>query len=367
MKIIVDENVPAADELFGQLGEIVRLPGRNMRSEQICDADALIVRSVTRVNRDLLARTPVKFVGTCTIGTDHVDKEYLTREGIAFSAAPGCNANAVVQFVISALVRKQRFGLDLRCAVVGCGNVGGKLYRQIKSMGLDCIAVDPFLEVVDGDPVKPLDAVKDCDLICLHTPLTDDGPHPTRDLLSFELLNELKPNAMLINAGRGEVINNIDLKRVLNSGVRLDVVLDVWASEPNMDPELFPLLQYGSPHIAGYSFEGKINGSTMIFRALCRALSKSDVWVDTIISEAEKQFFGVPEELHCLSLEDAILTAYDIEVDHDLLGSALQALPESFDQLRKQYRLRREFSHYRLTKIDQSQKKMARTLGFLCD
>jgi erythronate-4-phosphate dehydrogenase len=367
MKIVVDENVPAAEALFGSLGEIIRIPGRDMHADQVKDAQALVVRSVTRVNQALLADSNVKFVGTCTIGTDHIDQLYLAERNIAFSAAPGCNARAVVQYVISALVKTKRFNKQLRCAVVGCGNVGGRLYRQLKAMGLECIAVDPFVEQVDGDPVHPLSSISSCDVICVHTPLTDDGPHPTRNLINYELLNALKPGALLLNAGRGEVINNPDLKRYLKEKPRLDVVLDVWSDEPRMDPELYSLVNFGSPHIAGYSFEGKLNGSTMIFRALCQQLNKDEQWVRAIIEEVESEFFGEAEALDNTDLESAIVAAYDLDVDNTLLGSVLEELPSSFDKLRKSYRKRREFSHYRLPNLEAGQQKLAEALGFICD
>lgn len=355
MKIIADENIPYAERLFSQIGEVTLLPGRHMQSQDLDCADILLVRSVTKVNASLLGGHDIKFVGTCTIGTDHIDNEYLAEQGIAFSSAPGCNAYGVVQYDLCALGYLGMLDASLRYAVVGCGNVGGRVYRHLKALGFDCIGIDPHLDKSDIPDLQSFDKIFDCDVICMHTPLIKDGPYPTESLIGYEELTRLKSGAVLLNAGRGECIDNDALLRYLSKHNDLSVVLDVWASEPNMNADLFPYVKIGTPHIAGYSFEGRVNGSTMIFEALCRHLGKPQVWVNDALKALRDEAFGPMEAVSASNLNELVAATYEIEADHRDLSVALNTLPASFDALRKQYFKRREFTHYRCDPIYRSQ------------
>lgn len=349
MNIVADENIPYARELFSTLGEVTLVAGRDLTRADLIDADILLVRSVTRVNQALLRDTPVKFVGTCTIGTDHLDTAYLNQRNIAFSSAPGCNANAVVQYVLAALSHLKKLDKSLRYAVVGCGNVGGRLYRAFQELGFDCIGVDPHLTSIDVPNLRSFEAIYECDVICVHTPLLHQGKNPTYHLFNAAVLNNLKPGCVLLNAGRGEVIDNIALNQKLKSGDNLHVVLDVWENEPNIHTELLGRVKIGTPHIAGYSYEGRVNGSTMIFQALCQVLNKSKDWQENILDALLAKVLGEQVALIYSDLESTILKTHAIFDDFQRLIAAAPGLPKTFDALRKHYPKRREFNHYVLS------------------
>lgn len=348
MKIVVDENIPLADELFASFGEIVKLPGREISVQDVRHADALLVRSVTKVNRDLLDASKIRFVGTCTIGTDHLDKNYLDSAGIKYASAPGCNAWGVVQYDIAAMDYLGLFNTSLKVGIVGCGNVGGRLYRTLKALGFKCCCYDPFLTAEQIPDLTDWQALFECDIVCVHTPLTYDGPHPTYHMIDKEFLGVLKPGAVLLNAGRGEVVDNLALKKYLqsNNAKSLRVVLDVWENEPAIDAGLAELVDLATPHIAGYSFEGKTNGSLMIYEALAEFLGVEQLQCDATVRDVKKRTYGTPELLQVGTLSDAIRGSYDIVSDDKRLRAALPMLPAGFDSLRKNYPVRREFSHY---------------------
>ncbi|WP_193165285.1 4-phosphoerythronate dehydrogenase, partial [Microbulbifer hainanensis] len=275
MTIVADENIPALEDYFGDLGTLIRVPGRDLRREQVAEADVLLVRSVTRVDESLLAGTPVRFVGSCTIGTDHLDTAWLDRSGIAWSAAPGCNANSVAEYVFCALAalgcdwRQRSFG------IVGCGNVGGLLQQRLHALGVECAVYDPWLP--DNPDAATLDRVLGQDVVCLHAPLVKGGPHPSLHMIGRAQLEKIKGGAVLISAGRGAVIDNSALLTLLREGRRVTTVLDVWENEPDIDTALLQLVDIGTPHIAGYSLDGKLAGTRMIRAALSKALSLPDV------------------------------------------------------------------------------------------
>lgn len=351
MKIVVDENIPLADALFGDLGEIIRKPGREISSADVAQADALLVRSVTRVNADLLKGSTVKFVGTCTIGTDHLDKEFLAEAGIRFASAPGCNAQGVVQYDLAAFAHLGYLDRDIRVGIIGCGNVGGSLHRALTGMGVNCVCYDPFLTQDQNADLADWEALFTCDVICVHTPLTRTGPHPTHHMLSTPFFRALRDGVLLLNAGRGEVIDNNALKAYLQgeNSNHLSVVLDVWEGEPAIDAELAPLVQIATPHIAGYSFEGKTNGSLMIYEALAEFLGINAAERSARVAAVKAQAYGAAEPLDADDLVTAILATHPITRDDKALRDQLGQLPAGFDALRKGYPVRREFSHYRLT------------------
>lgn len=322
LKIVADENIAYAQHFFAAMGELVLLPGRSISRADIQDADILLVRSVTQVNSELLAGSAVRFVGSCTIGTDHVDTQWLSENNIQFSYAPGCNAQAVVEYVLSALRALEVDFSASKVGVVGCGNVGGRLLRCLQKSGVDVVGYDPFL--LDSDlPLVDFETILVCDVICLHTPLTKTGAYPTFHLFNEAVINQLKPNAVLLNAGRGAVIDNAALLRRIESHNDLRVVLDVWENEPAIDHDLLAHVDIGTPHIAGYSAEGKLRGTEMVYEALCYFL------------ECEKTAEPV--------ILDDNITPYAIFADDAALREQYPidgAL--AFDRLRKHYKPRRE-------------------------
>lgn len=381
MRIVADENIPLVNAFFGHLGEVVCLPGRTMSAADVRNADALIVRSVTKVNPALLTGSQVKFVGTCTIGVDHLDQSYLDANGIQWSSAPGCNANSVVEFVYAALCHLDINWLPVKFGIIGCGNVGGLLYRRLKAQGVDVRCYDPNLSATQNPDLTSLDEVLACDVISMHTPLVTTGQHPSFHLLGHKELQQLKPGAVLINCGRGPVIDNQALFDVLTGRDDLRVVLDVWEPEPDISLELLDKVLLGSPHIAGYSYDGKLNGTEMIYQALCRHLNRSpqSSLAELVPSLANNQLRineNIEKSGNIFNVAKALIKqVYDIaEDDARLRAVARQAFAgqmvfgEGFDGLRKHYPVRREFHNYQvhLENISEADKKWLQVLGFHC-
>ncbi|RYE56433.1 MAG: 4-phosphoerythronate dehydrogenase, partial [Sphingobacteriales bacterium] len=258
MKILADENIPLVNEFFQSLGKVITRPGRTMSAVDAQDAKALLVRSVTNVNQSLLSGSDVTFVGTCTIGIDHLDQNWLHDNHVGFSSAPGCNANSVVEYVYAALCQLDVNWLDKKFGIIGCGNVGGLLHTRLKQQGVDCYCYDPLRTSEDNSDLVSLEEVLACDVISMHTPLTKTGAHPTFHLINLPELQQLKTGAVLLNCGRGAVINNSDLLAFLSQRSDVRVVLDVWEPEPNISVDLLDKVELGSPHIAGYSYDGKL-------------------------------------------------------------------------------------------------------------
>lgn len=378
MKIVADENIPLVNEFFSRLGDVTRLPGRTLTPADVRDADALIVRSVTRVNESLLAGSKVKFVGTCTIGVDHLDQAYLDAQNIGWSSAPGCNANSVVEFVYAALAHLDINWLPVSFGIIGCGNVGGLLYKRLKAQGVNVRCYDPHLSLSQNPDLTSLEEVLACDVISMHTPLVTDGPYPSFHLISHEELAQLKTGAVLINAGRGAVIDNQALLETLNIRTDLRVVLDVWEPEPDISLELLDKVLLGSPHIAGYSYDGKLNGTELVYQALCRHFDLTPkASLTALVPAMENNQLRADDENKTIFqiAESLIRQVYDIAADDARLREAArQALAgslkfgEGFDNLRKHYPRRREFHNYQvqLESISDADKQWLQVLGFCC-
>lgn len=357
MRIVADENIPLLEPFCGGLGSLTRVNGRTLNRDQLLDADVLLVRSVTRVDARLLSGTPVRFVGTATIGTDHVDTDWLADAGIAFTSAPGCNASSVVQYVLSVvsllLQRQQRADLrGLSVGVVGAGNVGGRLVRALQGMGVEVRVSDPPLEASGSDlPFAPLDEVLACDVVSLHTPLTRQGRHATLHLLDDQALARIGPGQLLINSGRGPVIDNRALLHRLQAPDAPLVALDVWEHEPEPLPELMDHCWLATPHIAGYSLEGKSRGTEMLASALHQwAGVAMDTHLASVLPEPALTTLTFGRNAAPLStLHQALMTCYDPRDDDSRLRQAFanadaDGAPRGpvFDGLRKRYPIRRE-------------------------
>lgn len=355
MQIVADENIPFVKQAFESLGDITTYPGRTLTPAQVENAELLLVRSVTPVNRVLLENSRVRYVASATIGFDHIDTEYLASQGIGWCTAPGCNAISAAEYVIAALIEyQQRTGTILagrELAIIGYGNVGQRVKPRAEALGLTCIINDPLRETWDTtESYVSLPRALNADIITLHTPLTHDGQHPTHHLLGAEELALLKANTLLINAARGGVVDNQALKQALQQQ-SLHAILDVWENEPALDTELLTHVLLGTPHIAGYSYDGRLRGTEMILQQCCAFFDIPTAWqTSDAFADGDPTISITPSDA-ADALYHAINTAYAITEDDCALRQACKhAFPEQqFDQLRKHYRQRREFAHYQLS------------------
>ena len=374
MKLVVDENIVLAEEAFGSFGNLLLINGRKITNEVLRDAEILIVRSITGVNKELLTNTKVKFVGTATIGTDHIDTDYLLKENIEFSDARGCNANSVAEYVITALTRiavENKLSIKNKTiGIIGVGNVGSRVVEFAKAMGLTVLKNDPPKERVNiGRGYSKLDEVLQADIVTLHVPLNLTGIDKTFHLLNENNLTNLKQGTILINTSRGPVIDNDVLSHLLDKK-QLKVVLDVWEGEPLINTELLKKVKIGTAHIAGYSLEGKVNGTKMIYNSLSKFTSSNTDWKPLLPqvneSEIKLPLTGTEEE----KLHFVFKKIYNIKNDDSLLRKLLTIIePEAgryFDKLRKEYSVRREFNNYTL-KVKEAESvfnDLLKTLGF---
>ena len=353
MKIVADENIPFAAEAFATLGEVELIAGREATPETFRDCELLACRSVTAIDEAMLGGSPVRFVGTATIGTDHVDLDWLRRRGIGFASAPGSNANSVAEYVVAALVvLARRGGWELEgksVGVVGVGNVGSRVVAKCEALGMRVLQNDPPLARETGEArFLPLDALLGCDVVTFHTPLTREGPDATFHLADEALLRKLRLEAVVVNTSRGGVVDNQALKMMLAEQWLAGAVLDVWEGEPEPDEELLELVAIGTPHIAGYSFDGKVAATDMIYRAACGFLGVEPTW-------SPQQVMPPPEieaiEFDCSGaagqeiLDEAVTAVYPIEADDQGLRDITEADEPAvyFDHLRRVYPERREF------------------------
>ncbi|RLV59320.1 4-phosphoerythronate dehydrogenase [Parashewanella curva] len=362
MKIIADANMPFAEELFQQFGDVHKLDGRSMTADDVKDADILLVRSVTTVNSSLLAaNSKLKFVGTATIGTDHIDQDFLKSKNIEFSNAPGCNAIAVGEYAFTTMLElAHKYGevlKDKTVGIVGAGNTGSALEKCLKAYGVNTLLCDP-IKAEQGEPRKfvSLEAViEGADVISLHVPLTKEGEHKTFHLLDEAKLKQLKHNAWLLNCCRGEVIDNQALTRVKKYREDIKLVLDVWEGEPYPIEALIPTVDFATPHIAGYSVEGKARGTFMLYEKVCQLLSKP---VKTSISQLLPEFFISKVQLDAnltqLDLLRLMRLVYDIS-DDDRSFRQLDFSNKEFDVMRKAHKHRRECSALTISSVEESQ------------
>ena len=359
MRIVADENIPFAREALGSLGEVTTVHGRAISAVLLRDVDALFVRSVTRVDADLLDGTGVRFVATATIGTDHVDEAYLRRRGIGFAYAPGCNANSVAEYVIAALlVIAERTSQRLEgktIGIVGVGNVGSLVAAKAGALGMHVLRNDPPLARLSPEAgFVPIEELFDAEIITLHIPLTRTGPDSTFHMVDAAFLKRLRGNVILINTSRGAVADGPALLAARRTGRPFGLVLDVWENEPSIDPELLGSTDLASPHIAGYSLDGKVNGTFQIYSQACEFFGQPVQWDPaSCMPPAEVPAIILPEGDDEDRVSRAVREVYSIEEDDRLLRGLVD-MPEQergpfFDNLRKTYRIRREFQNTTVT------------------
>lgn len=379
MIVVVDAKNPFLSEALAPYCTVRTLPTGEITHAALKDADAVVVRSETHVDAGLLDGTRVRFVGTATIGTDHVDTGYLTGHGIGFASAPGSNANSVAEYLVTALlVVAGRLGLTLRgltLGVVGVGNVGSRVVRVGEALGMRVLLNDPPLARKTGDPrYLPVDALMDADVLTLHVPLTTEGMDATYHLWDAHRIDRMKTGSVLVNTSRGGVV---DSGALLNSLVRKHLraaVLDVWEHEPGIDPDLLERVLLGTPHIAGYSFDGKVNAARMMFEALSAHFGLGLPWPEPAslppprCSEITVQLAGSEED----TLRGILTRCYDIEDDDARLRAtaAMNAAERAkeFRRLRSQYPVRREFAAtlVQCEAVPQSLRAILAALGYAC-
>lgn len=359
MKTVACSNMPFVREAFSTLGDVTTLDGRAIAAEHVRDADLLAIRSTTQVDAALLDNSRVRFVGTATIGTDHLDVPYLEMRQIPWCSAPGCNANSVGEYLVSALLcLAVRHGFSLRgktLGVVGVGNVGRCVVAKARALGLRVLQNDPprqRSEPENAAQFVSLDHIRrESDILSFHVPLTQNAPDATQHIAGRRFFEGLRPGATLVNASRGAVLDTDALLSAMNDGTVRHAVIDTWEDEPRCRPDLLDRVDLATPHIAGHSFEGKVMGTVMVYREACRVVGVEPAWsheplmphppVSVVnLTAAGRTFEQV--------LWDAVRPVYDIQADDARLRDAAgdrDARARHFDALRKNYPMRREFRY----------------------
>jgi erythronate-4-phosphate dehydrogenase len=353
MKVVADYKIPFLQGVLEPYADIVYYPGNEINNAVVKDADALIIRTRTICNSELLQGTSVKFIASATIGFDHIDRDYCDSNCIFWTNAPGCNSGSVMQYTASAILtwaRENQINLEERViGVIGVGNVGKKVVRMAENLGMQVLLNDPPRERLEGscEFISLKGILREADIISLHVPLITEGDDKTYHMVNDDFLSKMNRGTLLINSSRGEVIDTQSLKRNLSKGSPEKVILDVWENEPRIDSELLKMSYLASPHIAGYSSDGKANGTTMAVRAFSRYFDLGiDDWeTDTIPSP---RFPVIACDGRNRSFQeivtDLVLKTYSISEDSEKLKNA----PALFEHFRGEYPIRREFFAYQL-------------------
>ncbi len=376
MKIIADSNIPFAKEAFCGIGEVETVKAAELSPERLRDCDILLCRSTRRIGAELLEGTNVRFVATATIGTDHFDFDYLQRRGIRFASAPGCNANSVSEYVTSALLvlaeQKERRLRQMTLGVVGVGNVGGRVVKKAEALGMNVLQNDPPLRWLASGPAKerfrPIEELMVADVITFHVPLTRQGPDATYHMVSDAFLEQVKPGAILINSSRGAVAETGALHRAIDSGRLAAAVLDVWENEPLIDTDLLAKVAIGTPHIAGHSFDGKVDGTRMVYEAVCDFLGLQPGWDPRTVlppPDVPRISLDALRRDHEDVIREAVLTLYDLRRDDAELRKTPhgEARGEYFSSLRRNYWRRRAFHNTVIDVAGGSSELRARLAG----
>ena len=349
MQCVIDENLAYAEHFFGD-HQVIKKAGRGIQAADLQRADALLVRSVTQVTPQLLAATPVRFVGSATIGMDHLDLAGLAEMGVTVANAAGCNAQAVAEYVVTAILTLQpemlTAGQGFCLGIVGLGNVGQRLARLAGRLGWRVVGYDPLQRVAGVEQVSLAVLLAESDAVSLHVPMVKHGEHPTYHLITATQLALMPPQSILINSSRGAVVAEADLLADIQYTGRR-VVLDVFEHEPRISAELLANLALATPHIAGYSLEGKARGTEMIYQAFCKWQGVTPVrHMQEVMSSAPCWFDARPLTVQ---LAELLPQLYDIRRDDAALRACVGdgwVDAASFDQLRRDYPLRREWAAY---------------------
>jgi erythronate-4-phosphate dehydrogenase len=381
MKIYADQNIPFVTEAFSSLSsgeatdEVILFDGRQVGANDLTDADILLVRSVTKVNETLLADSKVRFVASATIGTDHIDFQYLDSRNIGFANAPGCNAVSAAEYTLCGILlyaRQANIQLeDLRTAIIGYGNVGSRVAQRLNAVGISTFVYDPPRALLHQD-IEYVDwnKVLECNIVTGHVPLTIDVEYPTKLMFNEAFFAALQPGSLFINTSRGGTQDEEALLAQLKKK-DLTLILDVWQNEPFINIELQKQTLISTPHIAGYSFDGKCRGTYMIYQAACQFLNQPERWNPQSVLEDDQMdnVLGFDPK-SAFPLWDLVNQVYSIEEDSARLREGLKLNEKErailFDHLRKHYPRRREFAHYKVkkNKLSNNEREMLTRLGF---
>ena len=371
MKIYYEDSMPYGHEFFHDLGECQVFSHQSISAQQLADADILLVRSTTRVNEGLLQHADkLQFVATATAGMNHMDIPYLQGRGIDYSSAAGCNAVAVAEYVISALFACQdslpKGILNISVGIVGAGHVGTSLAQKLDALGISYKLCDPPLQQ-QGDKREfvDLEAIMDCDVITLHTPLVTEGEYPTLHMFDKTRLKRLQQDQLLINACRGEVIDNQAALDLFTQGHKFNLVLDVWENEPDILFPLVPFTKLATAHIAGHTIEGKARGTEMLYQQLCKRLNTSPTkTLEDFLPQPEMPSIDLKARGDdVVVFKDLIHRVYDIR-DDDKLFKQTVVKPGQFTYIRKHYAIRREFAAIQVNAGNFASPKAIYRLGF---
>jgi erythronate-4-phosphate dehydrogenase len=371
IKIIADDKIPFLKGALEPYAEVVYLPGKMIDRKAVMNADALLIRTRTKCTETILKGTSVKFIGTATIGFDHIDTRYCEKNNIFWTNAPGCNSSSVQQYITAALMKMSsefRFSLkDKTLGIVGVGNVGSKVEKIARAMGMNVMLNDPPRARREGDKNFELlgNLLYEADIITVHVPLNIVGEDKTYHLFNEKSFKKMKKGAWFINSSRGEVTDTQALKKVLEAGKLAGAVIDVWENEPDIDLDLMAKSFIATPHIAGYSTDGKANGTAMVVNSLCSHfnLGLKD-WYPGSVPLPVQPVLTIDNKGK--SDEDiaraAVLHTYNISED-DL---RLRFSPSDFEKQRGEYPLRREFASYTVSLKTETKKtrKMLDNMGF---
>ncbi|MFC1694533.1 4-phosphoerythronate dehydrogenase PdxB [Pseudomonadota bacterium] len=371
MKIIIDDKIPYIEGVLEPFAEVVYLPGNLTTAEAVKDADVLITRTRTLCNRDILAGSAVKFIATATIGFDHIDIDYCKSAGIEWVSAPGCNAESVNQYISSALFSfsiRKKFALEGKTiGIVGVGQVGSRVAKTCEIMGMKVFLNDPPRERLEGSSgFVSLDEIQQqADIISFHVPLNLEGVDKTWHMVNERFLQGLKNKPLLINTCRGEVFDTEAVCKAGKSNELSGLIIDCWEHEPELDLDLLNLADYATPHIAGYSKDGKANGTRMSVQAVSKFFNLGlDDWAPSGIEPPRNPIIDLDGSKKCTEsiLAEVVLSTYEIERD----DRALREIPQLFEQLRGDYPVRREFGSHaiRATNTEIEVLEKLKKLGF---
>uniref|UniRef100_UPI003217C0BF 4-phosphoerythronate dehydrogenase PdxB n=1 Tax=uncultured Draconibacterium sp. TaxID=1573823 RepID=UPI003217C0BF len=371
MKIIIDNKIPYIKGALEPFAEVIYLPGSATTKEVVKDADALITRTRTICNSSLLAGSNVKFIATATIGFDHIDTDYCKAAGIKWINAPGCNAESVNQYIASALfswsMRKRKDLAGLTIGIVGVGNVGSKVAKTCEILGMNVLLNDPPRERKEGSEkfVSLKTIQQEADIITFHVPLNMSGNDATFHLADEDFLQNLNKKPLIINSCRGEVVDTESIYNAIEANDVDGFIVDCWEDEPEINLDLLNQTEFGTPHIAGYSKDGKANGTKMSIQAVSRFFNLGiDNWEPSNIELPQNTLIEIDgnQRREYSILAEAVLSTYDIENDDE----ALKDTPHLFEKLRGDYPVRREFGTYTIKakNVETGTLEKLKALGF---
>lgn len=372
MKIIADNKIPYLEGAFEDVAEVIYKPGADTTAEDIADCDAIVTRTRTKCHSELLENSSVKFIATATIGFDHIDTNYCKTKGIEWTNAPGCNSGSVYQYIASALVfLAQKHDFELKgktLGIVGVGNVGKKVAHLGKCLGMRVLLNDPPREAAeDTDQFVSIQTIQEqCDIITFHTPLNRTGQYATMHMVDHQFIEACKHSPFVINAARGELFKTSDIVQALKNRKVQGAIIDCWENEPNINTELLKLVDIATPHIAGYSKDGKANGTSMSVQAISRHFKLGkDHWTVKNIEQPKEAVI----RLNCSNtsfqtcLTELIEKTYRIEEDDTMLRRSIG----TFEKQRGDYPVRREFFAHQviLENANQEITSVIQALGFV--